>query len=321
MKHIFTLFLIAASHLVSLGQQPAQYSLYMMNKLNWNPAYAGLDHSLSITGIFRKQWVGLEDSPVTQNLNVHMPFYFLSGGIGLNLENDELGAERITSASLAYNYQKYLGQGILSVGLSAGIVQRTLDGSKLRTPEGNYENNTVINHNDDILPVGSESATATAIDIGVYYQSEFFELGLSAKNVLESSLTLGNLDLQLSRNYFLTLAVNFDLNRSISLHPSIMVRSDIAQTQIDFTAIAQYNDNVFVGAALRGYNANSIDAVSFIGGFKLSENITLAYAYDLTLSDLNLISNGSHEIMLNYNLNKPIGKGKPPRIIYNPRSL
>ena len=58
-----------------------------------------------------------------------------------------------------------------------------------------------------------------------------------------------------------------------------------------------------------------------MGGFKLSEKITLAYAYDLTLSELSQVSNGSHEIMINYNLGKALGKGKPPRIIYNPRNL
>ncbi|MFQ5447342.1 MAG: type IX secretion system membrane protein PorP/SprF, partial [Saprospiraceae bacterium] len=62
-------------------------------------------------------------------------------------------------------------------------------------------------------------------------------------------------------------------------------------------------------------------AIAVLAGFKLSESIKLAYAYDFTLSNLSTVSSGSHEIMLNYNLGKPIGKGRPPKIIYNPRSL
>ena len=61
--------------------------------------------------------------------------------------------------------------------------------------------------------------------------------------------------------------------------------------------------------------------LAVIGGFKLSENISFVYAYDLSLSKLKNFNNGSHEVMIRYNLNKPIGKGVPPPIIYNPRSL
>ena len=99
MKQLFTLLILAFALSLAYGQQPAQYSLFMMNKLNWNPAYAGLDNSLSATGVYRAQWAGLEGNPVTQNVNVHMPLYILSSGIGINLENDELRATwRNTSA-------------------------------------------------------------------------------------------------------------------------------------------------------------------------------------------------------------------------------
>jgi hypothetical protein len=90
---------------------------------------------------------------------------------------------------------------------------------------------------------------------------------------------------------------------------------------MDFSLITRYNENIFIGASLRGYHSESLDAVALIGGFKLSEKITIGYSYDLTLSSLKTASNGSHEILLNYNLGKAIGKGRPPKIIYNPRSL
>ena len=112
MKQFLTLLVILLVACSLKAQLPANYSLYMMNKMHWNPAYAGLDHSLSFTGIFRKQWVDLNGSPTTQNVNVHMPMYMTSGGIGLNLENDALGAQRLTTVTLAYNYQAVLGSGI-----------------------------------------------------------------------------------------------------------------------------------------------------------------------------------------------------------------
>jgi hypothetical protein len=54
------------------AQQPSLYSLYYLNPYGLNPAYAGADDALSVTGVFRRQWVGLTGSPSTQNFNVNM---------------------------------------------------------------------------------------------------------------------------------------------------------------------------------------------------------------------------------------------------------
>ena len=308
---------------MAFGQQPAQYSLFMMNKLNWNPAYAGLDNSLSATGVYRAQWTGLEGNPVTQNVNFHLPLYVLSSGIGVNLENDELGAERRTTGTVSYNYQLPVGRrGLLAIGLSAGMAQRTLDGARLRTPDGEYDiPDAVIIHNDDLLPISQINAAAATFGAGLYYYSERFEAGFAARNLSEPTVNLDAISLQLKRAFFFNAGAHFDLGESLSLHPSLLVRSDLAQTQTDVAAILRYNDNIFGGASFRGYNSDNIDAVAIIAGFKLSENITLAYAYDLTLSTLNQVSNGSHEVMINYNLNKRLGTGRPPKVIDSPRTL
>ncbi len=320
-KSYALLFFLAlgTSHLAA--QQPGHYSLYMFNPHAWNPAYAGLDHSLSFTGVYRQQWAGLAGNPVTQNFNAHLPLYFLNGGFGLNLENETLGAQRITTGMASFNYQRDLGKGILSFGLAAGLAQRSLDGDKLRTPDGLYTEPGVIDHGEPFLPLGSESAVTPTFHAGLYYQSERMEAGFAVQNLTSPEAELGDLRITMIRNYFFTFALHWELSNGFSIHPSLLARADEAQLQVDFSGIVRYNDNIFAGASLRGYNSNTLDAVSILAGFKLSEKITIAYAYDVTLSTLNSVSNGSHEIMLNYNLQQPIGKGRPPRIIYNPRSL
>lgn len=320
MKYGFTLILFLGFFLSLQAQQPAQYSLYMYNRVNFNPAYAGLDHSLSFTGVYRSQWVGLEGSPTTQNVSVHMPLYLASGGVGLHLENDATGARKYTSATLSYNYQKFIGESILSIGGSAAWAQRSIDGSLLRTPDGNYQDGG-INHEDIGLFNTIETASVTTFGAGIYFQNERIEGGISVQNITEPEVTLENLQLALNRAYYFTLSGHFDLTNNIALHPSVFVRSDVAQTQMDFSAIFQYNDNIFLGAAFRGYNNTSNDAVSILAGLKLSEKVTLGYAHDITISSFNTVQNGTHEIMINYNLNKRIMGGRPPAIIYNPRSL
>jgi type IX secretion system PorP/SprF family membrane protein len=322
MKNIFTLAIIVTFSSVALAQQPVQYSLYMWNKFAFNPAYAGLDNSLSLTGVYRKQWTGLSGSPTNQSLNAHMPLYVASGGMGISLENETIGSWKRASVMLAYNYQKPFGNGILSLGLSGGLVQRELDGSKIRTPQGVYvEDNNLIDHQDLILPLGKERGLAPTFGGGVYYQGEKLEVGISAINLLENEIALTNLAFKTNRTYYFLLSYQLDFGKNLTLHPSIHLKSNVTQSQLDFSLLGKYNENIFAGASFRGYNSNSIDAVVLFGGFKLSEKISLLYAYDMTLSELNTVSTGSHEILLNYNLGKIIGKGKPPKIIYNPRSL
>ncbi len=322
MKHIIAGTLFFFFTLVTMhGQQNAQYSLYMLNKFAFNPAYAGLDHSLSLTGVYRGQWVGLEGNPSTAQVNVHMPLYILRGGLGLSFENDELGARQGTQFTLAYNYQLELGDGILSIGVAGGLRQLRLNGNDLRTPQGEYEDGTVINHQDELLPITSINGSTPIFDAGAFYQNDWLEIGVASKNLSEPGIELENLTYQLVRNYIVYGGAYFDITGSIQLQPSFMVRSDLTQTQTDLSLLVQYNNNIFVGATFRGYSSETIDALGIIGGLKISENITLGYAHDLGLSDLQLVNDGSHEIMLNYNLNKRIGAGRPPNIIYNPRAL
>ena len=326
MRQIFTIIFFVFCSLSVFSQQGIQSSLYMQNKFSYNPAYAGLDNSLSLTGMFRKQWVNLEGSPTTQNLNAHMPFYYLKGGIGINIDNDILGAQRNTRIRIAYSYQVALNKSsLLTFGIAGGATQQALDGNLLRAPEGDYvEGSNLFNHNDDFIPIGIEQAIAPTLSAGIYFQNERFEIGLAVHDILESDFQY-NLEeitaIQLKRNYFLNFGTSFDITSSFELLPSLLLKSDIKQTQIEFSTLLRYNGNIFGGATFRGYNATSVDAIAILAGIKLNEKITLSYAYDLTLSTLRSVSQGSHEIMINYNLNKPIGKGIPPKVIYNPRFL
>lgn len=304
------------------AQQAAQYSLYALNPYQINPAYGGLDESLSMTGAFRKQWVDLEGSPTTQAFNAHMPFYFLNGGVGLSIENDILGAERNTMVTASYNYIKDLGQeSVISVGFAGGFVQKMLDGSLLRAPDGIYEGPT-INHNDPILSEGKQSGIAPVLNAGVFYRSALFEAGISGSHLLESSVQYSDnavTEVTFNRNLYFTFAYNIYLGEKLHLKPSLLVKSDFVQTQVDFSGILRYNDNIIFGSSLRGYNQRTLDAVVVLAGMQVTDNITIAYAYDIPLSDLRTVNSGSHEIVLNYNLRKKIGGEIPSKIIYNPR--
>ncbi|MGB1217132.1 MAG: PorP/SprF family type IX secretion system membrane protein, partial [Saprospiraceae bacterium] len=118
MKYLYLNLFFTLVTLSLSAQQVPQYSLIQFNRAAANPAVAGASGYLEAAGVFRKQWLGLEGSPMSQNVNIHAPLYFLSSGVGLNVSNDFIGAERTTSANLQYSYILRLGnETTVSLGL------------------------------------------------------------------------------------------------------------------------------------------------------------------------------------------------------------
>lgn len=319
MRYIFTFLFGLFIFVGANAQQGPQYSLVAFDPFFVNPAYAGMDGTLKINGVYRKQWVGLPGGPESQLVNVHSPLFIAGGGIGLQLLNERLGPEQQLSATMAYNYQMVLNRkSVLSFGIQAGIFQYTLDGNILRTPDGIYEGST-IDHQDIALPIGRESGISPLVNAGLYYQNASFEAGVSVRNIMASRIELPSLGYDSQRQYMVHARYFVEMGRSVILVPSVWIRSDLVQTQIDFNIQARINDNIFGGVSFRGYDANSVDALILQAGVRLNEKITLAYAYDLTLSPLQNTNNGSHEVLIQYDLGVAPGKGRLPAIIYNPR--
>ncbi len=318
-KVLASIFLFTITCSVAWAQQPGQYSMYMIDPVRWNPAYAGMEESLHITGTFRRQWSGLEGAPTSQRITAHLPLEFLRSGFGIQAENDELGARQLQSFRFDYNFRLPLGGGILAIGGNASLAQLTLNGNELRTPEGDYPENIII-HNDALLPDAPIQASVTSFGVGMYFRSETVEIGLSVDNLQEPTAEFDLISWQLLRAIYGGARLNLPIGSNLLVQPSVWARTDAIETQTDFSILLQYNDNIFGGASFRGYSQNTADAVALIAGFNLSPKLRLAYAYDVPLSQLRSVHNGSHEISVSYNLRTRIGAGVPPPIIYHPRS-
>ncbi|MCH2042644.1 MAG: PorP/SprF family type IX secretion system membrane protein [Saprospiraceae bacterium] len=320
---IISVFILCLGNIYA--QQPAQYSTYMLNPYVYNPAYAGLDESLSMTGVFRKQWVSFPGTPTSVHFNAHMPIEYIRSGVGFAIEYDALGAEKNINLQASYNYIIDMGEsGKLSIGASGAWLQKTLDGSILRAPDGNYEGNG-IDHDDDLIPNAKMTASTFSASAGIMYKHRLFSVGVATNNLPAPTISLeaGNVaQIRYVRNYFLMGQFNWQINRDFSLHPSLLLKADFdSKLQGEISAIFKYKDNIFGGLAFRGYSNTTTDALVFLVGMKITKQFTLAYAYDLSVSRLSSFNSGSHEVVLNYNLGKKIGKEIPAKIIYNPRFL
>lgn len=292
----------------SFAQQDPQYSHYMFNNFVLNPAVAGSKESLSILGLFRTQFVGLDGGPQTQTISAHMPIQSISSGVGLHIINDEIGFETNLNFAASYAYKYQFTNGSLSSGVSVGMIQRSLDGSKFKTSDPG---------NDPLVPKGNVSAITPDVALGVLYNTESFYIGLSATHLNRGRLAFDLPNTSEYRNqihYYATGGYNWELGSVIDVKPSVLFKYT-KSFQTDINTMVFYNQKFWGGVS---YRLN--DALIGLLGFNLTEKLKVSYSYDYTLSKLNLQSNGSHEILLGYDviLNKRI---KNDIIIKTPRFL
>lgn len=326
MRKLFTCLQLAVVCLCTpllYAQQASQYSLFLLNPYAYNPAYAGMENTLVATGVYRQQWSSLNGAPETQHLNIHLPLYMISSGVGFKAENDNIGAHRTTQAVLTYAFQRELGRNsMLSFGVSGGFMQYALDGGKLRTPEGSYEPAGVFLHNDPLLPEGKLTTGTPVFEAGIYFQWNDLALGMATQPIFAPVLEAGNsggFGLEPVRHYLASLSYQFEFGRNLAIKPAVLLKTDIIETQTEISTIIRWRENIFAGASFRGMSASARDAFVILGGLRLNDRTTLAYSFDIPLSALEVANRGSHELLLRYELNKPIGTGKLPPVIYNPR--
>lgn len=303
------------------AQHGVQSSLYMHDRYAFNPAFGGMESSLAASLQYRNQWAGLQGSPETRLLNAHMPFYLWQGAVGMQLLNESIGAENHTGFTLSYNYITERTSGLWSIGLRAGFLQKRLDGALLKAPDGTYEGGT-IDHHDINLPNGVVSGISPLVEAGIYFAGQYFEAGLSMTGYFPAGIRLGddihyspNPGLQFFGEYFIE---SFD---QFSIYPVVFIKTDLVETQAEAAVRIEWEKILTAGVGYRGFGNRNLDALILMAGVRLSPKFYLHYGYDIGLSSLHSNHQGTHEILIRYNLGRMIGAGLPPRIIYNPRNL
>lgn len=284
------------------AQQDAQYTNYMYNTININPAYAGSRGVMSIFGLHRTQWVGLEGAPVTNTVSVNTPIENSNIGIGLSFVNDKIGAstESAISADVSYTIQTSSIYK-LSVGLKGTAHLLNVDYTKLNR----------YNLNDPKFQNSIDNEFSPNIGAGAYFYSDKLYLGLSVPNFLETDLYIDNasaVDME-SMHYYLIGGYVFDLSSTLQFKPAFMCKATAGSPlQVDLSGNFLFNDKFVLGAAWR-WDA----AMSFMAGFQVSQGMYVGYGYDLETTKLANYNSGSHEIFLRFELFKKQERVLSPR--------
>ena len=303
------------------AQSEPQFTQYMFNRYLFNSAYAGSTGGIDISALYRNQYVGLTARPIaTEGFNVNMMVPAASSGIGITAINDNIGYQRSTYLALNYDYRKNFSWGKMGIGIGAGIIQSSLNGAELQAPEGSYSQG-VVNHNDPNLPNTLQNGIAPDLSIGLYFNNDKYFAGASINHIAFASAKInapaGSVDLNFARNLFIMGGYDITLTKKLKFMPSAIIKSDFKQVQVDLSGNFTIIDNILAGISFRGYNKNTIDALSLIFGFRY-QGFQFVYSYDANLSYLTNFNSGSHELSVNYiiGLKKKENKGY---FYHNPR--
>lgn len=319
MRYCIFIVILFSLNITLVGQQKPQFTQYMLNKYGENPAYGGLERSLSVFASYRDQYSNFPGNPRTFYLGADMPFYLWSGAVGFTFFNQKTGVFNSSNLKFSYNYVMNMPYGFLSFGGRVGIDFNLVDGSGIITPQGNYEG--VFNHNDPTLETRNFSGAGLSWEIGTYFMGSSLEAGITLAELPSHSYGLGEGKFKRSFSTSLFASYKYPFNNEVDLLPSILLKADAAVFQSDIGFIFKYKENILAGLNLRGYNGTSMDALSVILGTNMGKKYKLVYSYDFGLSSIRSVNQGTHELMVSYNLQKLIGIGLPPKIIYNPRDL
>ncbi|WP_035656404.1 PorP/SprF family type IX secretion system membrane protein [Flavobacterium enshiense] len=276
--------------MMGYAQQDSQYTQYMYNTITINPAYAGSREVLSIFGLYRAQWVGLDGAPTTAAFSVNSPISDSSFGIGLSVVNDKIGPATETNISADLSYFIQMSENYkLAFGLKGTANLFNIDVNKL-----------TIENPDDPRFQNLDNDFSPNVGAGVYLYSDKFYAGLSVPNFFETNHYKDNsvsITKEKMHYYFITGYV-FDVGSNLKIKPSILMKAaEGAPLQGDASLNFLIYDKLTLGAAYRWDSAWSAMA-----GFQISNSLFIGYAYDMETTDLKNYNDGSHEIFLRWEL-------------------
>ncbi|MCM0664801.1 PorP/SprF family type IX secretion system membrane protein [Flavobacterium tyrosinilyticum] len=301
MKKLILVFMFFS--IVSNAQQDAQYTQYMYNTIEVNPAYAGSRGALSVFGLYRTQWIGLDGAPETSTFSVNAPLNNTDLGLGVSLVNDKIGptVENTLSADLSYTIPTS-DTWNLSFGIKGTANLFNIDINKL-----SYEDQ------DDPQFQNLKNKFSPNVGAGLYFHSDRAYIGLSVPNFIETNRYDSD-DVAIFKekiNYYLIAGYVFNLDRLeyIKFKPALMTKMvEGAPLQVDVSGNFMFNDKFVLGLAYR-WSAS----VSAMAGFQVTKGMYIGYGYDHETTRLRKYNSGSHEVFLRFEFFNNYNKMISPR--------
>ncbi|MFV0593762.1 MAG: type IX secretion system membrane protein PorP/SprF [Draconibacterium sp.] len=289
----FIVVLLMFISLRGYSQQDPMYTQYNFNTQSINPAYAGSWETLGFLVLGRHQWGGWEGAPETYNFSVQSLLKNEKVGLGLNIISDKIGKENRLSLFGDYSYGfKVSRKSQLRMGLKFGVTNyRNILSDYVQYP-GEY---------DPELDGEIDVRYMPNFGVGALLYSDRYYIGFSIPKIIQNDFenNYGNFTVESEmRHFFLNAGYVFDLSEHVRFKPTFLTKAAIgAPVEFDFTANFLLGDKVWLGAMYR-----TGASYGFIAQWIFNQKLRIGYAVDFSLTEMRGHQNGSHEVMVSYEI-------------------
>lgn len=291
----------------------AVYTDYLSDNLYLlHPSMAGASSCGKIRLTAREQWFDQANSPALQTLSFNTALDERSG-IGFIGFNDRNGYHRQTGGKLTYAHHLMFSRSSydlnqLSFGISAGLVQSTIDGS------------TFTGNDPRVIPGNIVRGSYFNIDAGFSYNFLEFSTHFTVKNLLTTRREAYTefIESDNLRKYIFSTAYVFGDEDRLMWEPSVMFQyiDETKEKAIDVNL--KLYKNLDFGRLWGGLSyRRAFDGVQFVSGSTLNDQrlqwftpiigvnykqFMFAYNYTYLAGDIKFDNAGFHQITLGIDL-------------------
>ena len=278
------------SAVMARAQFDTHFTHYWALQGYYNPAVAGLSGRLNLYGTYAMQMAGYTNAPATMLLGADMtlPTAKKNQAVSANLYNESIGLFSNQRLFAGYAYRFDVWGGRMAVGVSAGSLEQTFDGSKVEAEDPV----------DGAFPSSEVEGMGLDLTAGVHYTHRLFNVGMSVMHLTAPTIELGETnEIKIDRTYYFSGGGNIQLkNPLLSIQPSLQVMTDLQAWRADLTVRGTYiyDEKRYYA----GLTYSPMTSVAILLGGEVN-SVTFGYAYELFTSGVGLI-HGSHDLYVGY---------------------
>jgi type IX secretion system PorP/SprF family membrane protein len=244
--------------------------------------------------------MGVKGSPEVLNVQVSQFFQSMSSALGISLVIDKIGIIKTFNPMISYAFRIAKKEGwTLSMGLSAGIYSRSVNGS-LFEPD-NVQDPSLFYYNLKI--------TKPDLNAGAEFQNAHFIFGISSTHLFSMGKSDGPIQ---NTNHRYAYAIFKNENPklfSYSAGIQVINKYNASVLEGNVSLRIKHKPRLVEGTLLRGaqelfdfgLTCRTSRQLTFNAGMMITNYIRVGYAYDQSLFS-SYYRNQTHEIMLEYRI-------------------
>jgi type IX secretion system PorP/SprF family membrane protein len=330
--HIVLGLIVISTLSLNVQAQDPQFSQVYAAPLYLNPALTGNTGQDRIAFTHRRQWMGLGDGYLNYAASYDHNFRKQRMGIGFSVLRDQAGIHGLQFMEYAGAVSKDINAGPMSglrVGIKLAYTSRSFNRDKVLFWDQLYNGGGV---SDSPSPLLFNNVNYFDSGAGILYYTSKFWGGINANHLNRPDQSFMNQQSRLPMKFTLHAGAVIPLKKpgkhftQTTLKPVVIYKFQQDWDQLDVGGYIQ-DRNLRFGFWYRGlpirkkgepdYRNN--DALVFMFGAEIAEQLQLGYSYDITISHLSVRSGGSHEISLIFEWPRQPKKHQPRAAVPCPR--